>query len=84
MNIEELKGRKFKRNKYGLSIWEDTIKDVTYKLNLSVPSKTKGRDVFEYLRTQKALGKKYGYRLEICVIGEKTFSTYNINEIIVY
>lgn len=84
MKIEEIKGRKFRRNKYGNSLWEDTIKDVTYKLKLVRPPENKHRDLLEHFRVTKALGKKYGYKLEVNVIGEKTFNTYNINEIIIY
>lgn len=84
MTIEQLKGRKFRRNKYGLSLWEDTIKDV--KLDL-VPRKypdKRSTKLLDYVHTQKALNKKYGLDLVVSVVGEKTFSTYNINEIIIY
>ena len=48
----ELIGKSFKRNVYGLSLWDDVIKRVTYKIALDHKDLTTRRLQFYVIRTK--------------------------------
>lgn len=70
MDIKNLIGKRFKRDKYGLSLWEDTIKEVFFNnrviLNKNESSKYKIK----------------GFKPEIRIKGHKTINDFNLDEII--
>lgn len=66
---EALIGKKFRRNKYGLSIWEDTIEDVNVLYQQTVI-----KNVWHYIPKITVMGvetKKNGFYLldEIILVG---------------
>jgi hypothetical protein len=77
--MDELIGKKFRRNKYGLSIWEDTITSVELSYRLLYPISVKDYEPFvEYFLAKKEQGKKG--LIPYIMINDK----YNLDEIIVY
>lgn len=57
--MRDLIGRKFKRNKYGLSTWTDTITDVWIRYNFDL------KHSFEYATPQVMVrGKMFSYPIE--------------------
>lgn len=85
--MSELIGLRFKRNKYGLSLWEDHIQEIIYKREYSdsdmrsiVPGKGNHSTYFNLLKNRK----KLGCTLIPMVIGKNTLGAYKLDEIIVY
>lgn len=75
---EALIGKKFRRNKYGLSIWEDTIEDVNVLYQQTVI-----KNVWHYIPKITVMGvetKKNGFYLldEIILVGEPVTATQQI------
>lgn len=68
--MENLIGKRFKRNKYGESIWEDTIRDVRYSLEV---------ENIKALPLHKPLKGK----VKVHITGNKTFCWYDLDEIVI-
>lgn len=80
--VEDIIGRKFRRNKYGLSVWKDEIEKVHFSLKLvKWPSKFDKRD---YKEAIKENAREFGYIPEITVQAKDSKLWFNINEIIVF
>ncbi len=81
MTTEQLIGRKFRRNKYGISIWDDEITAITIRLQLVKQPSFLG-SIGDQLKKRTESGKKYGFKPMIQVKGNGCW--YDINEIIIF
>lgn len=77
-NLNSLIGRKFRRNKYGLSIWEDTISDISYSVDWIKPASS--HKWVEEMRENR----KYGFKIIPRLKGTTTNIWYYFDEIIIY
>jgi len=76
--MEDLIGRNFKRNKYGLSLWTDTIRDVSFQFQLVEPVLIKRNGIQDYIKNHMTNSHK-GYKIKV-----KINRIYDLDEIIVY
>ncbi len=89
MELKDLIGKKFRRDKYGLSLWEDIIENVEIRLNYQVDMtkfdfpKT-ASEFREQIKERRRQESFMGYKLDISVIGKSNKSWYSINEIVIY
>ena len=81
MNINDLIGKKFRRNKYGLSVWEDSIIEIGWHQHLVSPiSKLEEGNYFQNLKESKI---QYGWYPEVFVKGTSGHC-YSFKEIVIY
>lgn len=80
--MSEIIGMRFRRNKYGLSLWEDTVAEVIYTRSIIVPG-NKEISLIERFKLLKESSKK-GYKLIPQILGKNTLKAYDFNEIIFY
>lgn len=76
--MEDLVGRNFKRNKYGLSLWTETIKEVSFQFELVEPVLTKRNGIQDYIKNHMINSYK-GYKVKV-----KINRIYDLDEIIIY
>jgi len=76
----ELIGKKFRRNKYGLSTWTDTIRQITIRRNYT--KKVNKFPMWSYIERLYDRSS-YGWTVDIQVRGERE-NWYNLNEIVIY
>ena len=77
--MSEIIGKRFRRNKYGLSLWEDRVSEVVYHREL--PGNIRERALYyKNMSKNKGLGEK----LVPKVIGVNTLGSYSFDEIIFY
>lgn len=83
--IKDLTGKRFRRNKYGNSIWEDKIKEVTFTLSLQVRPEhsLRRKNISEYMRQLRA-SHSLGFKVKTNVMGYNTKRSYDLDEIIVF
>lgn len=91
MIIQDLIGRKFRRNKYGLSTWEDTVKNVYVHLDFINPPdkapKSPSTNLREWIRDwskRREEAGKEGYKVLVYVVENNSPNSFSIDEIIVY
>jgi hypothetical protein len=89
--LTDIIGKKFRRNKYGLSTWEDTIKEIHYSLSVNASltpkfDKSTGKmyDMFTRLKLDRLRGKKHGYKVVPKVVGYNSLTSYDLDEIIIW
>lgn len=81
--MSDIIGMKFKRNKYGLSIWEDTVQEVIYEKEIVIKSgKTVPHDISIFERLKLLKEHKIGLKLVPKVIGINTIKAYTFDEIV--
>lgn len=81
--MEELIGKKFKRNKYGLSNWEDIIRFVTIRRDFSNKLYKSPKMTLVTYKERLQNQRKYGYKAIIQVRGTSNI-WYDLSEIIIY
>ena len=81
--MNDLIGKKFKRNKYGLSLWEDEIVELYYALHWVEPTNFKKIDVDKWKETFGE-NKKFGFKAIPMVKGKNSIGPFELDEIIIY
>lgn len=76
--MNKLIGKKFRMNKYGLSLWTDTIREVSITWELVNPVLTKRDGIVKYIQ-DVGHNKKLGMIAHI-----KINRIYDLDEIIIY
>jgi len=81
--MSEIIGRKFKRNVYGPSLWEDTVSEVIYESQIITDPKVKFEHPDTVFKKLVHLKKhKIGTKLIPKVLGKNTLKAYSFDEII--
>lgn len=89
--MEELIGKRFKRNKYGLSLWEDRIIATRIDHKLIVPTDFKeairarkeGEKIGEVMKKHHSECKSFGFVPKLMIQGSKG-SWFESDEIVIY
>ncbi len=85
--MSELIGKRFRRNKYGPSIWEDRVREVIYvkvKPKISLEDSKDSEKWTAHLTNVKKTFMTGPYELKPAVLGTNTFTKYFFDEIIFY
>lgn len=79
----EIIGKRFKRNKYGLSLWEDYVEEVIFEREIIVKSgKVIPHDISIFERLKMLKEHKIGVKLIPKVLGKNTLKSYSFDEIV--
>jgi len=83
--MSDIIGKRFRRNVYGPSIWEDTVAEVIYESENIIDPKVKSEH-FDTVFKKLAFIKKHkiGTKLIPKVLGKNTLKAYDFDEIIFY
>jgi len=79
--IPQLIGKRFRRNKYGLSSWEDEISEVYMSYHFVNHPNWNG---IQNIRKGIDNAKKLGWKPEFHIKAKSTGNDYLLNEIIIY
>lgn len=82
-NIQDLVGKKFRRNAYGLSLWTDEIVSVNFESHWIKQPILKGIK-FEQAMENMREANKFGYKPVAFVKGKNSSHSYYLDEIIIY
>lgn len=89
--MEELIGKRFKRNKYGLSLWEDRIKSIRIDHEFVVPldfktairARKEEEKIGEAMRKHHSECKSFGFVPKLMIQGERG-NWFESDEIVIY
>jgi len=81
--MSDIIGKRFRRNVYGPSIWEDIVAEVVYRRSYSTSPKVSKKDIQKYLKSLNS-SKNRPFKLIPQVLGKNTLKAYDFDEIIFY
>jgi len=80
--MSDIIGKRFRRNKYGLSLWEDHVAEIIYERSYQEALKREKwyPELIERIKKRKSSS----FRLVPKVLGKNTLKAYDFDEIIFY